>query len=175
MSFEQFVARHVTVGRLVAVAVMAITSATLWYQLNKPLVTPALVTIESGAPEAYDVPLATPVLIDDSRDQDRVVDLLHKPESDLVAAIDLRRNFALVTTTTVCADYLRRPQLVITEDDWWVGRRPGNDDISDFYNLCEEQLVDFHIFEIDRVHAASFSDLPTARLRPEALSGPVDS
>ncbi|MEM9131585.1 MAG: hypothetical protein AAF962_20560 [Actinomycetota bacterium] len=173
--FEQFVARHITVGRLVAVGVMAITAATLWYQLNKPVVTPALVTIESGAPDAYDVPLATPVLIDDSRDQDRVVGLLHKPHSDQVAALDLRQNFALVTTTTVCADYLRRSELTINDGDWWVGRRPGNDDISDFYNLCEEELVDFHIFEIDRMYIDAFSDLPTARIRAEALSSPVDS
>ncbi len=172
---EQFIARHVTIGRLVAVAVMAVTSATLWYQLNKPVVTPALVTIEQDAPDAYDVPLATPVIIDDSRDQQEVVSLLHKPDADKVAAMDLRRNFGVVVSTTACADYLRRPELVINDSEWWVGRRTSDDDITNLYNLCEEELVDFHIFEIDRMHLEAFGDLPTARSRPEALSRPLDS
>lgn len=155
---------RVTPGRMVAVGLVPIFLVGLWWFLTGPAVTASVVTIEDGSLGAYDVLIPTPVLVEDERDRAKVVEALPRDQASRVETIDLDHSFALLATTEVCAPHLRKPtRLVIDGDTWWIGERPGAPSIGDLYNLCEEELVDFHVFEVERRHLAVFAGVPLAR------------
>ncbi len=137
-----------------------------WWQQTRPDAVASLLTIESDAPEAYEIELPTPLLVDDRRDLAAIEAELREPEAGLVRAVDLDDHFLLLARSETCAPYLRPGRLLIDGDEWWVGERPERADITDLYNLCETELVDFHVFAVDRDHLDRFADVTRARFRP---------
>jgi hypothetical protein len=152
--------------RVGAVAALVFGGLWAWLLADDTVVVPSLITVEAGSPDHYEVALPTPLLIDDERDRYQVTRFLHDAEADLIDDVDLGDDFVVLARSNVCAPYLRLPRIVIDSDEWWLGERPVPGDITDLYNLCEETLIDLHVFVIDRAHFGVFADVPLARDRP---------